>query len=353
VFTREEAAFSRGDSVVVSGKLKPTKGTTKQGIVIFSEITAHSNAQSYLESLRTRFFDSVRRALPEPHSSLGLGYLVGLRADIPKELSEQLSTTGLTHIIAVSGYNLTIIVQLVRRLLGKRSAYQSVVCAGLLLAGFLLVSGGSAPIIRASVVCGFSLVAWYYGRVFNPLVLLLLSGGITAFANPLYIWGDPGWYLSFLAFAGVLILAPLVVAHIYKNKTPNTIIHIFVETLCAQIATVPYSLYLFGGVSLIAPLANVLVLPFIPFIMFAVFITGITGMVLPVIAAYIGLIPSSLIALQTWIVQVLSTVSWAHRTVLITKTVMVALFITIVLLMLTLRRATRSDKVASWHDGLL
>ena len=49
---------------------------------------------------------------------------------------------------------------------------------------------------------GLGLLAWYFGRVIRPSVLLLVSGAATGLVNPLYVWGDPGWYLSFLAFAG-------------------------------------------------------------------------------------------------------------------------------------------------------
>lgn len=347
VFTPEKSEMiSRGDEVSVGGTLRPSKGTTKQGTVSFAQVAVLSENRSILESLRRRFFDSVRHALPDPHSSLGLGYLVGAKADIPKELSEQLATTGLTHIVAVSGYNLTIIVQLVRRLFGKKSAYQSVLFSGLLLVGFLFVSGFSASIVRAAVVCSFSLAAWYYGRIFNPLLLLLLSGVITAFVNPLYIWGDPGWYLSFLAFAGVLILAPLVIARIYKRHTPNSLVHTFIETLCAQLATIPYTLYLFGGVSLIAPISNVVILPLIPFIMLATFITGVTGMVIPNVASYLGIIPTALIGLQMSLVKMFSNISWAHVTITIPVELMVALFVMLTLLAATLAHSVRAQRVS-------
>lgn len=344
VSSYEKTSVARGDQVRATGVLKPSKGTSRQGVVGSAKVAVLVQNKSWLEDVRQRFFAAVRQALPEPHASLGLGYLVGLRADIPKELEDQLATVGLTHIIAVSGYNLTIIVQAVRRLFGKRSAYQSVVFSGLLLAGFLLVTGGSAPIIRASVVCSFSLLGWYYGRTLKPVLLLLLSGAITAFASPLYIWGDPGWYLSFLAFGGVLILAPLIVRRYFK-KAPGTTAQILIETLCAQACTIPYTLYLFGGVSVIAPLANVLVLPLIPLLMLAVFIIGLLGAVLPSVAVYAGFIPSSLLTLQLWIVEKLSSVPGAHAEVTISATLMILLFVALVLFTAMLHQhAARNQK---------
>lgn len=330
VSTPGRVNITRGSRLLVSGKLSPSFGTTRQGSIRFARIEILQNNNSLTESIRSRFFASVHNSLSEPQASLGLGYLVGLRAEIPKQLSDQLAVVGLTHIVAVSGYNLTIIVKAIRRLFSKRSAYQSVLFAALLIAGFLVIAGDSAPINRAAVVCGFSLAAWYYGRTFHPLLLLLLSGAITAFVNPLYVWGDPGWYLSFLAFGGVLLLAPLVSEKLFGVKQPNVVLQILLETLCAQLFTLPYVLLLFGGVSLVAPLANVLVLPFIPIIMLMVFIVGLVGMVMPGLAYTLGSIPSALLTLQIWIVEKLSIVPRAHIDVKLSAAVILLLAVSII-----------------------
>lgn len=346
----------RGDEIVISGKLRPSKGASKQGTLNQASVVVMHKNTSVIESLRTKFFRSVDSALPEPYAGLGMGYLVGLRVSIPKELNEQLAIVGLTHIIAVSGYNLTVIVQAVQRILGKYSAYQSVVFSLLLVAGFIVVAGGSAPIMRAAVVCVASLLAWYYGRVLSPLLLLLLSGAVTAFVNPLYIWGDPGWYLSFLAFAGVLIIAPLIIARYFTNKPPGTIMQILIETLCAQIATIPYTLYLFGGVSIIAPVANIVVLPFIPFIMVLVFLLGLIGMIAPTLAMYIGFVPTALLTFQVWLIKVLSEVPGAHAGVTISAATMMILFSLLLYVVITLSHSVtkkRNHEIKNLQQDLL
>lgn len=341
---REDPQVTRGDTVLVRGKLRPSLGTSRQGTISMAEVKILSKNTSWLEDIRGRFFAAVEKALPNPQNSLGIGYLVGLRVNIPKDLNEQLAITGLTHIIAVSGYNVTILVRAVRRVLGKRSAYQSVVFAGLLVVGFLLVAGGSPSINRAAVVCIFSLVAWYYGREIKPLLLLLLSGGLTAFVNPLYIWGDPGWYLSFLAFVGVLILAPLHIRRYFQTKPPGAVSQILIETMCAQACTIPYTLYLFGGVSIISPLANVLVLPFIPLIMMMVLLVGMIGLFSPGLASFLAIIPNALLTLQLWIVERLSQIPWAHSTFDISIYTMLLLFAALIILMLVLHKKVTAMK---------
>ncbi|MFO0971160.1 MAG: ComEC/Rec2 family competence protein [Candidatus Saccharimonadales bacterium] len=353
VSTYQDVVVYRGDRVSVSAQLRSAKGTSRQGYLSAAKVEVLEKNTSWLESFRSRFFAATNGVLGQPYGVLGLGYLVGLRANIPQLLSDQLAMTGLTHIIAVSGYNLTIIVQAVRKLLGKRSAYQSVMITGLLLAGFIAVAGGSPSINRAAVVCCLSLLAWYFGRRFQPSVLLLLSGALTGFANPLYVWGDPGWYLSFLAFTGVLLLAPLINEMFFHDKPPPMLVGILIETLSAQLLTLPYVLFLFGEVSVIAPLANILVLPLIPLIMLGVFATGCLALLAPSCAAVMALFPQSLLALQLWIIEHLSQLSFAKIAISLSVIRMILAFALILLgirmLQVVVKRREKSSLTEANH----
>lgn len=327
---------TRGDVVQVKGRLNQTKGTSRQGSIAFGEITVIGKNNSRLEKIRGQFFASIYSSLPEPQASLGLGYLVGVRTALPEDFSEKLALVGLTHIVAVSGYNLTILVQMVRRLFAKSSAYQSVLFSGILIVGFLLMTGWSPSIMRAAIVTGFSLLAWYYGRKMLPLLLLLLGGAITGVINPLYVWGDAGWYLSFLAFSGVLILAPLFIARVYKNKKPAFFTALLIETLSAIIMTAPYIAWLFGKFSLIAPVANLVVVPLIPLSMLLVFITGITGMFFPALALWIAIFPRAILTFHVWAVEKLSSVPGAQLSVTFTASMAIVAYVILIALMLYL-----------------
>lgn len=354
ISTREDVQLNRGDYVSLTGKLQPAKGTSRQGYLSFAKVQVIKQNKNVIEKLRKKFFLAVQNAIPEPYSGLGLGYLFGFRATITPDLRDQLSLTGLTHIIAVSGYNLTIIVEAVRRLFAKRSSYQSIVGTSGLLFGFVIITGSSPSINRAAVVCSFGLLAWYYGRRFKPLVLLMLSGAITGFIQPLYVWGDPGWYLSFLAFTGVLILAPLVSSELLKNGS-GILLSTLLETLAAQLCTLPYVLYLFGSVSVISPLANLLVLPFIPIIMLLIFITGLVGIVAPFSSGIIGILPHALLVTQLWIIKQLSNISFAKKEIEIHLTHMILGFFIIVIVMLLLhyRNEKEMAKTLTEVDSLV
>lgn len=301
----------RGDQVRATGQFRRTLGTGRQGSISYATVTVIRRNDSWVEKLRKRFFASIYSSLPEPQASLGIGYLVGVRTALPPDFAVALSVVGLTHIVAVSGYNLTIIVQFVKRIFSRFSAYQTVLFSGLLISGFLVMTGWSPSIMRAAIISGFSLLAWYYGRSFKPLILILLGATITSFINPLYIWGDVGWYLSFLAFSGVLIVTPLIMFFIGK-PTKNILVLVLVETLSAQLLTLPYISVIFGRLSIISPIANILVVPLIPISMLLIFITGIVGMISPILALWISVPAKIIMTITVWIIENLSQLSWAQ-----------------------------------------
>lgn len=302
---------SRGDIVRATGVFRPTLGTSRQGSVSYATVIVEKENNSRVESIRKKFFTAVYSSLPEPHASLGIGYLLGVRTALPEDFTTALSVVGLTHIVAVSGYNLTIIVQFIKRIFSKISAYQTVLFSGILISAFLVMTGWSPSITRAAIISGLSLIAWYYGRSFKPILLILIGAAITALINPLYIWGDVGWYLSFLAFTGVLIVSPLLIYFMARN-TKNIFILILFETLSAQLLTLPYISVIFGRLSIISPIANLIVVPFIPISMLLIFITGIAGMISPILALWIAIPAKILMSITVWVIQNLGSIGWAQ-----------------------------------------
>lgn len=282
-----EAAVYRGDVVRVTGKLYPSLGNNL-GSVSFAELTVLQRGTFWVDELRRNFAAGMQSALPEPAASFGLGILIGQRSTLPETTEEQLRHVGLTHIIAVSGYNLTIIVLACRRLLAKRSKFQAT-CTCLALIGlFLLITGSSPPIVRASIISVLAIGVWYYGRNIKPLVLLLVAAAATIIANPIYLWGSVSWYLSFLAFFGVLVLAPLVVKRLFGDKEPKILVSILIESACATMLVLPYILYIFGEMSLVSLPANLLVIPFIPLAMLLALVAGLAGMLVPAFAGWLA-----------------------------------------------------------------
>lgn len=305
-----EAAVYRGDVVKVEGKLFPTRGNNLAS-VSFAELTVLERDASWINKLRREFAAGMQSALPEPVASFGLGLLIGQRSTLPENTEEQLRHVGLTHIIAVSGYNLTIIVLACRRLLAKRSKFQATVVCMAFIGLFLLITGSSPPIVRASIISILAIGTWYYGRQIKPLALILLAAAATVIANPLYLWGNVSWYLSFLAFFGVLVLAPLITKRIFGGKEPKVLVSILIETICASVLVIPYILYIFGEMSLVSLPANLLVIPFIPLAMLLALGAGLGGMLVPAFAGWLAWPAKTLMTYMLDIANVLARIPHA------------------------------------------
>ncbi len=341
-----ETAVYRGDVVRISGRLYRTRGS-RQASLSYAQLRVVGRSNTPIDWLRRRFAAGMGSALAEPHASFALGLLIGQRTTLPKKLTDELSAVGLTHIIAVSGYNLTIIVRATRRFGRKRSKYQVTLLSLVLIGGFLLVTGFSASIVRAALVSGLSLWAWYYGRSFRLPLLLMLVAALTAAWNPLYLWSDIGWYLSFLAFYGVLILVPVTVRRLYRlDKRPRALTLLVYETIGAQIMTVPLILYIFQEISLVALVSNVLVAPLVPFGMLLSFAGGLAGMVAPAFAGWVALPATVVLTYMLDTVELLARVPHALLSGTLPLAAMLALYIAIggTSLALARKNATITDE---------
>ena len=329
--TDNNSNIQRSDIVTVAGVLK-------EGFGSFSA-SMYSGKITRLErpkpgdialDVRNTFADGTRKAISEPQASLGLGYLVGQRRGLPEELDNALQAAGLTHIVVASGYNLTILVRLARRLFENVSKYLSLLSASGMILSFIAITGLSPSMSRAGLVAGLSLLAWYYGRKFHPLVLLPFAMAITLLIQPSYGWGDLGWQLSFAAFGGVMILAPLTQAYFFGDKPEKPLRRILIETLSAQIATLPILLLAFGQFSVIAPVANILILPLVPLAMVLTFIAGLGGLFLPTIAEIVGIPAEMLLTYMTETAMLSGSLPWATHEVEISILSSIAMYLLII-----------------------
>lgn len=279
-------AVFQGDTVQATGKLYPSLGSY-QGRMSFAQLHITGHHDSLISDLRRKFAVGMQNALPEPLASFGMGLLIGQRATLPQEIKQDLLMVGLTHIIAVSGYNLTIMLRASKGLLGK-SKRTSTLLSLVLIGIFLLFAGSSASIVRAAIVSLLSIGAGYYGRRVKPLLLIAFAAAITAFASPYYVWTDTSWYLSFLAFYGVMVLAPMIAVRLHIKWQNSLVAMVALESLCAELMTLPFVLHTFGQMSFIGLIANVLVVALVPLAMLLSLTAGLAGMVAAPVAGWLA-----------------------------------------------------------------
>lgn len=334
--------MKRGDIITVNGTLMNGFGNFA-GVMYRASIVKieHPVPGDVARVVRDWFADGVRVGVSDPEASLGIGYLVGQRRALPVDLMMALQIVGLTHVVVASGYNLTILVRLARRLFSKVSKYLAALSSSVMIFAFILITGLSPSMSRAGLVAGLSLAAWYYGRKFHPVVLLAIAIGVTVMINPSYAWGDLGWQLSFAAFAGVMILAPLLQRYFFGDKKPGFIRQILGETISAQICTAPILVVAFGQLSNVAIIANLLVLPLVPFAMLLTFIAGVGGLAFPSVATVISAPAQWLLDYMVYVTQFLADIPWAMSKVTVGPIVAILCYIVIFGACLYLWRATK------------
>jgi competence protein ComEC len=222
--------------------------------------------------------DRLRGLLPDPEAGLLIGILLGDESGIPWTVEQAFARSGLSHIVAISGYNITLLTALAlalfTRLLGRRAALWATL---LLIPLYTLFVGASASVVRAALMGALTLIALMLGRSNDALNALSLSAFAMTLWDPLAL-DDVGFQLSFAATLGLLFLAPPLegwaregTARLLRDPEAGALVEAVREallvSLAAQIATAPLMLYHFRELSLIAPLANLLVLPVQPFLM--------------------------------------------------------------------------------------
>lgn len=220
------------------------------------------------DALRQKISDTITRMFPHRSGALLSGILMGSKASFSPSFLTDLQTTGLTHIIALSGFNITILIAFVAGILLRRAGrYARFACSVAAIVAFILLVGPSASVIRAAAMGIITLLALTVGRRADPLNMLLLAVVMMTAYQPSWLFVDLGFQLSFLATLGIVLFIPISQAFIPKKKATAIIVEGLCTTLAAQLMTFPILLWNFGTVSFIAPLTNILIVCTIPSIM--------------------------------------------------------------------------------------
>jgi competence protein ComEC len=203
----------------------------------------------------------------EPEASFAAGLLLGSRKGMPDELADAFQRTGLTHIVAISGYNITLVITLMFGLFSFIPLKWRVLLTSLAIFVFVLLVGASAAVVRAGIMGILTLWALFAGRKSQVAFALLWSAVLMVILNPYTLLFDVGFQLSFASTLGLLLFEPMLKKWIPPWEKALVLHEAFILTLAAQIGTLPLILFHFGRFSVVAPLANVLVAPFLPLAM--------------------------------------------------------------------------------------
>lgn len=307
------AEVSYGDKVKVSGVLEtPENFMTSSGkefnyqrylanqdiyFIIKNadmEVISHGHGnilKSFLFKIRNSFIQNINKLVFPPESDLAGGLILGERGGFDSAMRDEFISTGTIHIIALSGYNVTIVAESVMKILGLfLSQTLSLVFGIFIIILFVIMAGSSSTAIRAGVMATIALFARLTGRTYDAGRALVVAGLVMVAYDP-RVLVDISFQLSFIATFGVLYLTPKVIGWVRIFPARFGFREIVATTIAATIAVLPILLYSTGILSLVSLPANILILPTIPITMLASFITGIVSFISPVIAlpfAYIA-----------------------------------------------------------------
>ena len=271
--------FFYGDSVVVDGKLtepqsfddfdypKYLERFNIYGLIKYPSkvLILQSHQQNPIKEdllhIKSWFVSRVGRYLPEPKSDLLVAILIGAKKTLPQDIIDDFNKTGTSHMIAISGFNITIIVSalaFLTKILGRKYSFLIVVP---IIAGFVIMTGAPASVVRAAIMGVLLLVAALSGRQYSMLPSLFFAGALMLAINPKILVADIGFQLSFAATWGIVCFMPPLEKLTARIDSYFGIKEVLLCTMAAIAATLPLIMFYFGTLSLIAPLANILILP--------------------------------------------------------------------------------------------
>jgi competence protein ComEC len=297
--------------------------------------------------IRSRAWELLNTYLPAREASLLSGILLGIDWLIPRYLEDAYRATGTVHIIAISGFNITLIawqiIHMFRRFFRPGAAS---VLAILAILFYTALVGADPAVVRAAVMGSLAIPAYFLGRRLIGIHSLTIAAAIMLAFNPFLLW-DVGFQLSFLATLGLMVLADPLIRFLTqrisfkwgeaKARNMQPLLILVIPTLTAQFAVSPVLFNLDRSILLYSLPANLLILPLQPLLMTISGLGVLIGLLIPPIggevimlarpiaafcnqaAIRIGLLPGAVIpapASSQWISLVIAAVVLALASIL-------------------------------------
>lgn len=285
VYTALYPIYNYGDFLEIRGKI--TKSPRGLNIVSFPKIKLirsgdGSRVKPFLFSIKNKLVRNLERILSAEKSAFLAGVLFGERTGFSEDFREALKKSGTTHLVALSGYNISIIALSLSNVLSyfwnrRRAFWASLI----FILSFVLMTGAEESVVRAAIMGMIFLIAERSSRLYSARNGITLTAFTMLLANPKLLVFNVGFQLSFLALIGIIYLKPALEKFfkIVKKETFLNWRENLLQTFSAQIAVLPITLTAFGYFSPLSLFSNVLMLEFMPMTMFLGFITAFAGLI--------------------------------------------------------------------------
>ena len=275
------------------------------------EKDAGNPIKAALLDFKNSFVENMEAVIPKPEVSLLGGILLGAKRSLGDKLLDDFRLVGVIHIVVLSGYNITIVAEAVRRFFGFLPRREGLLFAGISIILFTIMIGASAATIRAAIMAVLVVVARYLSRTYGITRALALAGFVMVAINPQVLVFDPSFQLSFLATIGLIYVSPVVSKFLVPSGFYRPLKEAAIATMSTQIFVLPFLVYQIGEVSLVSLPANLLILATIPMTMLFGFLTGLAGFVWNFLALPFGFISFALLYYELAVVNLFSKIPFA------------------------------------------
>ncbi|MEZ4539891.1 MAG: DNA internalization-related competence protein ComEC/Rec2 [Chloroflexota bacterium] len=309
--------------------------------------------------VKARGREVIAASLPEPHAALLTGILLGDDSGIPRQLEQDFRETGMTHIIAISGFNIAVIIALLDHMMAplfpRRTAALVIM---LFVALYAILVGASASVVRAAVMG----ISYLIGRRLLGRPTLAIAGLFTAaflmtLSDPNTLW-DVGFQLSFAATLGLMLYAgswsrgfarrvlPLLPPRV-GGRVTALVSEVLLVTLAAQVLTLPLILYHFGRLSLAGLPANILVLPAQTAVMATGGLTLAVGLLWPSAGQVVGLLAWPFLHYTISAIQLLAQLPFASIPLPLSATGLIGVYLVIAAVTMAAKTRRETDQPQS------
>ena len=322
---RRDLYFRHGDDLLVRGVLERPKRfggfdypsylenqgisgiLRSQEVLLVAEGLA-GNWRGRLFDFRRKLSGNIEKALPEPQSAVGRAMLLGYRGQIPPDPAEDFRKTGASHLLAISGLHvgvmLVLSIAVAGVLMGRRRHFYLLLPLVFIWA-YALISGSPVSVIRAAAMGSVLLAAMALGRPRSTLLALALAAAVMAGVTP-RVLEQVSFQLSFAAVAGISLALPYQakVAEWISNSTESRsrgwqpwvraaftlTATTAIMSVAATLATWPLVAFYFDRIPFAGIFVTLMALPALPFILLGTLATGLAGLIHPVLGQLVGLL---------------------------------------------------------------
>ena len=295
--------IERSDSVTLRGVLGDGFGEY-DGFMYQPELMSlgKPSPPDIANQIKHSFLNNIRSLFDEDISNLALGYLVGDKSNMSDIFIQKLRLAGLSHLVVTSGFHLSILIEIMKKILNKVSRAATIFGIVAVVVSFISVAGFSASMARASLMSLLGLAAWYFGRKFNPGRLFLYVIALTLIINPRNLT-NVGWQLSFIAYFGIIFFAPVLMRFLYGPRKPNSFANALIISISAQLFCLPISIYNFGMFSVAGIIVGLIISPTIALVMA---LTLLSGTFLPFLAVALEVV----IKIHLFLIDYAASIPW-------------------------------------------